>query len=128
MSGRNSLLRRLPLTLPLALLIVGAAVWAGCGEPQLPLEAEVEDFQVVREPNGTQYVRGVVHNPSERPLRAAQISVDLYDGDGEEGAAPSESMRVEVRDIAPGERKAFRQEVDTGLTLRGARVRNVLLF
>jgi hypothetical protein len=128
MLSEHSRIRRPLFTMALTLLLAGVVALTGCGEAAPPLSAEVEGFRLIREADGTQFVTGTLHNPSERPLRAAQISVDLYDGNGEEGAAPTESMRLEVRDLEPGERKAFRQVVDTGLSLRGARVRNILLF
>ena len=54
--------------------------------------------------------------------------MDLYDQPVEAGVEPVEEMKVVVRDIAPGERKAFRQTVDTRLTLSGARVGQILVF
>jgi hypothetical protein len=114
-----------------ALILVLAAaglLWTGCGEQQPARDAQVEELRLIREADGTQVVHGFLVNPSERSIGAAQIMVDLYDGDVNNGARPAESMRLEVRSVEPGERKAFRQVVDSGLRLTGARVRNILLM
>lgn len=106
------------------LLIVGVAV--GCGEGPPPMEPKVEDFQIFREPDGTQVVRGRLINTSERRIAGALLTVDLYEGPVSEDSRPVETMRVEVRDVDPNSERSFRQEVDSGRTLTGARVRTIL--
>jgi hypothetical protein len=119
--------RRFPL-LALAVLLLASGLVAGCGGEQTPLDARVEEFRLVREEDGKQVVTGVLVNPNERPVSSATITVDLYDAPVEAGVEPVETMRVEVRDVAPGERKTFRQTVDTRLTLSGAKVGRILVF
>lgn len=105
-----------------------AVVAVGCGEEPVPLDAEVEGFRLVREEDGKQVVTGTLFNPTERPISSATVEVALYDQPVEPGVEPVETMRLDVRDVAPGERKAFRQTVDTRLRLSGARVRQILVF
>jgi hypothetical protein len=112
----------------LAALLLLSAFVGGCGGEQSPLSAHVEEFRLVREEDGKQVVTGVLVNPNERPVSSATITVDLYDAPVEAGVEPVETMRVEVRDVAPGERKRFRQTVDTRLTLSGAKVGRILVF
>lgn len=109
------------------LVFLAAALVAGCGEGQAPSGASVEEFRLTRE-DGRQVVAGVLVNPSDRHLEGVAVEVALYDQPVEPGVAPVETMRVEVQDIAPGERKPFRQTVDTDLTLSGAQVRQILVF
>lgn len=110
-----------------ALLFLGAFA-AGCGGERVPLDARVEEFRLVREEDGRQVIAGVLVNPNERPISSATINVDLYDQPVEAGVEPIEEIRVVVQDVAPGERKAFRQTVDTRLTLSGAKVGRILVF
>jgi hypothetical protein len=112
----------------LAVLLLIAAVAVGCGTEPVPLDASVEDFRLVREEDGKQVLIGTLVNPTERPISSATVEVALYDQPVEPGVEPVETMRLEVRDIAPGERKTFRQTVDTRLRLSGARVRQILVF
>ena len=112
----------------LALMALIAVVAVGCGEEPVPLDAEVEGFRLVREEDGKQVVIGTLFNPTERPISSATVEVALYDQPVEPGVEPVETMRLDVRDVAPGERKAFRQTVDTRLRLSGARVRQILVF
>lgn len=112
----------------LFLIFLLGAFAAGCGDGPVPLDARVEEFHLVREEDGKQVVTGVLVNPNERPIAAATINVDLYDQPVEAGVEPVETIRVEVRDVAPGERKTFKQTVDTRLTLSGARVGRILVF
>ena len=120
---------RRTVLLPLAVLLLAGALAAGCGgEEQRPLDASVEEFRLVREEDGRQVVAGVLVNPNEDAIDSATITVDLYDQPVEAGVEPVETMRVEVRDIAPGERKPFEQTVDTRRTLSGAKVGRILVF
>ena len=109
------------------LVFLAAALVAGCGEGQAPSGASVEEFRLTRE-DGRQVVAGVLVNPSDRHLEGVAVEVALYDQPVEPGVAPVETVRVEVRDIAPGERKPFRQVLDTDLTLSGAQVRQVFVY
>lgn len=112
----------------LALLVLIAGIAVGCGEEPVPLDAEIEGFRLVREEDGRQVVTGTLINPTARPISSATVEVALYDQPVEPGVEPVETMRLEVRDVPPGERKQFRQTVDTRLRLSGARVRQILVF
>jgi hypothetical protein len=105
-------------------LISSAPLLVGCGEQQ-PREGDVEDFRFYRERNGTQVVQGVFVNSGQRYIRGARILVSLYD---DNAGAASDSMSIEIRDIEPGQKKSFRQEVDTGVRLTGARVERIIPF
>lgn len=109
------------------LVFTVAVLLAGCGEGDAPSGASVEEFRLTRE-DGRQVVAGVLVNPSDRHLEGVAVEVALYDQPVEPGVEPVETIRVEVQDIAPGERKPFRQTVDTDLTLSGAQVRQIFVF
>lgn len=121
---KHSPLRLLAVSLLTAVLLGSGYLLAGCGEPE-PREAEVEDFRFYRERDGTQVVQGVFVNSGQRYIRGARILIALYD---DTAAAPSDSMSIEVRDIEPGAKKVFRQEVDSGVRLSGARVERIISF
>ena len=111
-----------------ALVLMAALLLVGCGgEEDTPSGASVEEFRLTRE-EGRQVVAGVLVNPSDRHLEGVAVEVALYDQPVEPGIEPVETLRVEVQDIAPGERKPFRQTVDTDLTLSGAQVRQIFVY
>ncbi|MDX1532493.1 MAG: FxLYD domain-containing protein [Rhodothermales bacterium] len=110
--------------LVLLLVLPVAGLLAGCGEGAAPLNASVEELQLVRRPEGDLVLTGLLVNTSERAIGAAQIEVELFEG----GDEPVETMRIEVQDVGPGEEKRFRQVVDTRRPLSGARVGSILLF
>lgn len=123
------MVKRRAVSLLLVALLLTGALAAGCsGGEQSPLGASVEEFHLVREEGGRQIVTGVLVNPNEHPIESATITVDLYDQPVEAGVEAVETMRVVVRDIAPGERKPFEQTVDTRRTLSGAKVGRILVF
>ncbi len=111
-----------------AVLLTAGALAACGGEPQAALDASVEEFRLVRDEDGKQVVTGVLVNPNDRAIASATINVDLYDQPVEPGVEPVETMQVEVREVAPGERKLFKGTVDTRLTLSGAKVGRILVF
>lgn len=121
---KHSPLRLLAVSLLTAVLLGSVYLLAGCGEP-VPREAEVEDFRFYRERDGTQVVQGVFVNSGQRHIRGARILISLYD---DNVGAAIDSMSIEMRDIEPGEKKAFRQEVDSGVRLSGARVERIISF
>jgi hypothetical protein len=115
---------------PFAVLLAALAVTAilgGCQGDDSPREATVEDLQLHRD-NGEQVLRGTVVNTAERAIRGARLFIDLYDGPTEAGTEPVDALSFEVTDIGPGERKEFRQVLDTGLQLTGARLSRIVLF
>lgn len=109
------------------MLVLAAALAAGCGEAQAPSGVTVEEFRLTRE-DEAQVVTGTLVNPSDRPLDGVAVEVALYDQPVEPGVMPVETVRVEVQNIAPGERKPFRQTLDTDLTLSGAQVRQIFVY
>ena len=111
-----------------AILGVGIILAACGGEPRAALDANVEEFRLVRDEDGKQVVTGLLVNPNDREIASATINVDLYDQPVEPGVEPVETMQVEVKDVAPGERKLFKGTVDTQLRLSGAKVRRILVF
>ena len=115
-------------TLGLGFALLALSLTSCGGEPQAALDASVEEFRLVREEDGKQVVAGVLVNPNDRAIASATIDVDLYDQPVEPGVEPVEAMKVEVREIAPGERKPFRATVDTRLRLSGAKVGRILVF
>ncbi len=112
----------------LAVLLVAASAVVGCGGAAGELDARVEEFRLIREADGTQVVRGVLVNLSERPIASATVEIALYEGEVAPGVQPAETMRLEIRDVEGGARETFRQAVDTRGTLTGARVQQILIF
>jgi hypothetical protein len=106
------------------LLVAIGLLMTGCGEPE-PRDAVIEDFRLIREGNGDQVVHGTLVNTAGKHIRGARISVDLYAGGTTE---PADTMSIEVRDIEPGASKSFRHELDTGQSLSGARINQIVLF
>ena len=112
------------------LIVVLLLVTAACGGDSADAEkdpgdrVEIEDFQYVRLPGGARVVTGKLYNRSDELITTAQLQVALYDEDNRRVA----TMSVVVRDVEPGERKPFRQSVDSDEDVRGARVRSVLVL
>ena len=87
-------------------------------------QVEVEDVKYSLLPGGARIVTGVLFNPSAATVKGAQIQISLFDGNN----IKVSSMSVTVTDVPPGERKPFRQPVDTDLDIKGAKVRSVLVL
>jgi hypothetical protein len=112
-------MRRFSIFLLLALFL------GACGtEPQTGVRAEVEDLQLTRHPDGDQVVTGTLVNQSERAVRGAQIEVSLYD----EENRPLETVRIDVQNVEPGERRPFRRVLDAPFVVQGAGVKQILIF
>ncbi len=104
-----------------------AALAAGCApaeEAQPPEEVSVEDVRYARLPGGARIVTGTLYNPTPDPIRNAQIQIALYDQNNRRVG----SMNVLLKDISPGERKSFREPVESDEDVRGASVRSVLVL
>ena len=84
----------------------------------------VEEFKYSSLPGGARIVTGRLHNPTSVTIPGAQIQISLFDADNRRVS----TMSVEVRDLKPGEHRAFREAVDSDQDVRGARVRSVLLM
>ncbi len=95
----------------------------GCGDakPEGP-PAEVEDFKFSKVPGGARILTGTLFNPSDRPIRNSIIQVSLFD----DANQLLTTMNIEVKDVQPGERKPFRQPIDTDLKVTRAKVRRTL--
>ena len=88
------------------------------------MQVQVEDVKYTLLPGGARIVTGTLFNPSESPVKGAQIQISLFDGNN----IKVSSMSITVTDVPPGERKPFRQPVDNDLDIQGAKVRSVLVL
>ena len=79
------------------MLVLAAALAAGCGEAQAPSGVTVEEFRLTRE-DEAQVVTGTLVNPSDRPLDGVAVEVALSDQPVEPGVRPVETVRVERHD------------------------------
>ena len=113
-----------PLIIVLLLCTAAACGGSGDGEQGPEDRVEIEDFQYVRLPGGARIVTGKLYNRSAEPIETAQLQVALYDEDNRRVG----TMSIVVRNVEPGEHKPFRQPVDAGEDVRGARVRSVLVL
>ena len=85
---------------------------------------QVEDVKYSLLPGGARIVTGTLYNPTEAPVRNAQIQISLFDSNNRR----IDDMSITVQDVLPGERKSFRQPVDSDADVQGARVRSVLVL
>ncbi len=85
---------------------------------------QVEDVKYSLLPGGARIVTGTLFNPSGATVKGAQIQISLFDGNN----IKVSSMSITVMEVLPGERKPFRQPVDTDLDIQGAKVRSVLVL
>ena len=110
----------------IALLLLTAACGGNTDETVADPEEAVEvlDFRYVKLPGGARIVTGKLHNRTAEPIRNAQIQIALYDRDN----LLVTTMNVLVQDVGPDEYKPFREAVDAGDNVQGARVRGVLLL
>ena len=113
------------MTFRFTLLFVLTALFTACGE-RPSLEGTIEDLRVIRESDGTQVVSGVIINTSDRPMRAARITVGLYEN-GESGQ-PVETITFEVPSIEAQESKPFRHVLDTYVRLSSVSLEQLVLF
>lgn len=100
---------------------------SACGaetSEQNDTSVQVEDVKYSLLPGGARIVTGTLFNPSAAPVKGAQIHISLFDGNN----VRVSSMSVVIRDVQPGERKPFRQPVDSDLDIKGAKVRSVLVL
>ena len=101
---------------------------AGCQsateQPATDVKVQVEDVKYSLMPGGARIVTGTLYNPSQDPVKGAQIQISLFDGNN----IRVSSMSITVTDVPPGERKAFRQPVDVDLDIQGAKVKSVLVL
>ena len=85
---------------------------------------EVEDVKYSLLPGGARIVSGTLYNPTDAPVKNAQIQVSLFDMNNRQ----VDRMSITVQDVPPGERKRFREPVDSDMDIRGAKVRSVLVL
>lgn len=88
------------------------------------VQVKVEDVKYSLLPGGARVVTGTLFNPSDEDVKGAQIQISLFDGNN----IKVSTMSVTVQNVAAGERKAFRQPVDSDLDVQGASVRSVLVL
>lgn len=111
----------------LGVLFFGLAGCGGGGEVDEAPAVEgvrVEDFEYSLLPGGARILSGKLYNPSDEPIRNAQIQVSLFDPNNRRVS----TMQILVQDIGPGEHKPFRESLDTEMDIRGARVRSILVL
>lgn len=124
------------MSVALVLLLLLAA---GCGEdsPQSPPSAEgegdqaaadtaevtVEEFEYSELEDGTRIFTGELYNPTSEDIEHAQIEVVLLD----ESNRQIDEVNLEVSDIPAGERKSFREPLDSDVDVQQARVRTVFV-
>ena len=87
-------------------------------------EVWVEDFGYSLLPGGGRVLTGTFVNATGAEIRNAQVQVSLFDGDNRLAS----TMHIPVQNIGPGERKPFREPLDTDLDIRSARVRSILFM
>lgn len=86
-------------------------------------QVQVEDFQYTSLPGDARILTGQVYNPTDKVLKNVQIQVSLFDANNRWISR----MSISVKDVPPGERRTFRQPVDSDLDVQGAKVRNLLV-
>lgn len=87
-------------------------------------QIRVEALEYSLLPTGERIITGALKNETRVPISGAQIQVSLFDRTNRRIG----SMSFVVRDIGPGERKAFREPVNEAEDVRGARVRSVIVL
>lgn len=96
----------------------------GSGDEAAAAPVSVEDLKYNLLPGGSHVLTGKLRNAGGAHIRIAQVMVSLYDVHNQRVS----TMRIDVRDIAPGADRAFRQTVDSDQDVRSAKVRSVLLL
>lgn len=106
-----------------AVFMLWTLLGLGCGEvqPEGP-PAEVEEFKFSQVPGGARILTGTLYNPGDRPIRNSIIQVSLFDDRNQ----LLTTMNIEVSDVPPGNRKPFREPIDTDLQVTRAKVRRTL--
>lgn len=110
-----------------ALLLLGAC--AGDPERNDAATADsasvwVEDLEYALLPTGARVLSGMLVNETGEEIRNAQIEVSLFDADNRR----VETMQIPVQGVGPGQRKAFREHLDTDFDVRSVRVRSILFL
>ncbi len=88
------------------------------------VDVEIEEFTYSRLPDGTRVLTGKLRNTSDKAYSRAQVVVSLYGPDNQRVG----TANIDVQDIGVGESTPFRHPLDVEADVRGARVRNVLVF
>ena len=100
---------------------------AGCGPEGERLEREnvtVSDVRLVELESGARVVSGVIHNRNASEMAGLQIQISLFDADNRR----VDTMPVLIQDLKAGERRRFREEVDSDHDIRGVRPRSLLFL
>ena len=84
---------------------------------------QVEGFQYTRLAGDARVLTGQVYNPTDEALKNVQVQVSLFDGNNRRIS----QMSIEVKDVPAGERRSFRQPIDSDLDVQGAKVRSLLV-
>lgn len=112
----------------IAAVIVVLLASIGCGEETGPEGGEerlyVDDFQYAEMPTGERIITGTVFNDTGDRVDNAQIQVSLFDEENRRVG----TMSVSVGDLVPGDSVTFREPVDAGDEVVGARVRSIVVL
>ncbi len=85
-------------------------------------DVEVVKPRLVEMPNGDRAFTGTLVNHRSNVLSIAQIEVGLYDDEG----SRVETMRLEVKDIAPQDSVQFNETIDSDAPIQQAQVQGIL--
>ena len=86
---------------------IGAVLTEEAGATTDTASIAVENLRLVREPDGSQVVRGLVINRADRE-RNAQVVIALYDSSNQR----IDEVQVSVEDIAPEAEQGFSRALD----------------
>ena len=109
---------------PVLLALVAALVFVGGAEERVAKTASVEELKLLRQPNGTSTIQGVLVNPNEVPIRNAQIELALYGSDNQR----LDALRFDITDVEPGARRTFERELGFRSEATSASVGDILIY
>lgn len=92
-------------------------------QTELAAKVSVEDVEYQQLPGGARIVTGSLYNPTDRNIANAQIQLSLYD----ETNTRIGQMIIPVQQIPAGERKEFREPVQSEADVRSVKARSVLV-
>lgn len=106
------------------LALVSVLLFVGCAEERAAKTATVEELKLLRQPNGTSTIQGVLVNPNDVSIRNAQIEIALYGSDNQR----LDALRFDMQDIEPGARRTFERELGYRSEATSASVGDILIY